>query len=183
MLFIRRSDLPRYKIYSHGRLVDDVLDLGGFEQSWDDKVSFYIGCSLTFEPVLISSGIGIRNTELGLNASMYLSNIQMKAVGVFQGCMMVTMRVIKRTRLAQAFLLTSQYPKSHGAPIHIGNPAQIGMNDLSQPAAGDPPAMIGDGEVPVFWACGVSSQEVVKSAGTLKFEGDTKSLVLFLCKL
>ena len=162
---IHRTDLPRYTIYSNGRLVDDMLDLSGFEQSWSNMVSFYMGCSFTFEGVLISNGIGLRNVDLCLNGSIYQTNIKMKTFGVFQGNMMVTLRMIKRSQLAKAFLLTAQYPKSHGAPIHIGNPAQIGVNDLSQPKASDPPAAIVEGEVPVFWACGVSAQEVVKNAG------------------
>lgn len=166
-LSLHRTDLPRYYIYSRGRLVEDTLDLSGFEQSWGDKVSFYLGCSFTFEGALSSSGIKMRNMELCLSGSMYLTNITLKAVGAFRGSMCVTMRAIKRTQVAQAFLLTAQYPKSHGAPIHIGNPVRIGVNDLSTAEFGDP-GTVEEGEVPMFWACGVSTQEVVKKAGMLQ---------------
>ena len=170
-MFIPRTDLPRYKIFSRGRLVDDVLDLGGFEKSWDDRVSFYLGCSFTWERPLIESGVGLGNFELGLNTSVYLTNIEMKAVGAFHGSMIVSMRMIEQTKLAQTFLLTGQYPTSHGAPIHIGNPARIGVKDLAQPDYGDKPVISADGgEVPVFWACGVSIQEVIKHAGMFLYE-------------
>ena len=151
-------------IYNKGRLVDDVLDLGGFEQSWSDRTSFYLGCSFTFEDCLHSSGISVRNMEKGQNVSMYKSGINLKPVGPFGGNMVVSMRTILKSQLHQVFVLSAQYPTSHGAPIHIGNPARIGISDISSPTWGVP-TFIKEGEVPVFWACGVSNTEAVKQAG------------------
>lgn len=160
-----RTDLPRYNVFSKGRKVDDPLDLGGFEKNWEDKVSFYTGCSYTFESALKSNGMPLRNMDLGLNVSVYLTNIMMKEVGAFSATeMVVSMRPIKQHQLAEAFLVCSQYPKSHGAPIHIGNPARIGVMDITTIYAGDPSTFEED-EVPVFWACGVSNRKVVEDIG------------------
>ena len=59
----------------------------------------------------------------------------------------------------RAVQVTSRMPSVHGAPIHIGNPAAIGIKDINKPDFGDP-STIRDGEVPVFWACGVTPQAV-----------------------
>jgi len=151
-------------VFRNGRLIDDVLDLGGFEQNWEDKVTFYLGCSFSFEDRLRASGISLRNTEKGLNVSMYKTNICLKQVGRFGGNMVVSMRCISKEKLKQVFLLTAEYPLCHGGPIHIGSPARIGIGDVGAPDWGDT-TCIEEGEVPVFWACGVTTTEAVRKAG------------------
>ena len=163
-LFGCRFDLPRYKVFRNGQLVDDVLDLGGFEQNWEDKVTFYFGCSFTFEDRLRASGIRMRNMDKGLNVSMYRTSISLNQAGSFGGNMAVSMRSISKEKLKQVFLLTAEYPSCHGAPVHIGSPARIGIGDIASPDWGDT-TCAGEGEVPVFWACGVTTMEVVKKAG------------------
>ena len=155
-----RTDLPGYIVFSRGQMVDEVLDLSGFEQSWSNMVSFYLGCSFSFEEALSSRGIRVKNREAGLNVSMYLSHVRLSAVGVFGGQLVTSMRPMKKGQLAEVFSITSQYPSSHGAPVHIGSPARIGVRDLSVPMAGDP-CDVADDEVPVFWACGFSVGQVL----------------------
>ena len=148
-------------------MVDKVFDLSGFEQSWSNLVSFYLGCSFTFEEALSSRGIRVKNREAGLSVSMYLSHVRLSPVGVFGGQLVTSMRPIKKGQLAEAFSITSQYPSSHGAPVHMGSPARIGVRDLSAPLAGDP-CEVEEDEVPVFWACGFSvGQILTKNHGKL----------------
>ena len=157
----RRSDLPRYMVYSKGRLVEDTLDLSGF--SWEDRVSFYIGCSFTFEEALGSIGVEIRNVTEGKNVSMFKSNVTLHKVGEFACEMFVTMRPVHLDLLEKAVTVTAQFPDTHGAPIHIGDPARIGIADLARPDRGSA-VEVKEGEVPVFWACGVSAVGAIESA-------------------
>ena len=144
--------------------MDDTLDLNGFEQNWNNLVSFYLGCSYTFEGALCANGIRLRHIEQGLNVSAFLTNIQLKPVGLVEGQMYTSMRPIKKDLLPEVFRLSAQYPQSHGPPIHIGNPARIGVKDITNPEAGDP-STVEDGEVPVFWACGFSVSQILSTAG------------------
>ena len=155
--------MPRYFIYSKGRIVEDILDLSGFDSMWDNYASFYLGCSFTFETALLENGIELGNTLKGKNASMYSSNIALYPVGPFEGKMTVTLRTIAENQLEKAFMISSQYPDHHGAPVHIGDPMRIGIDDIMKPDRGDPP-VDRDGGIPVFWACGVTAQEAIFSA-------------------
>ena len=143
--------------------MEDTLDLGGFESMWDDYVSFYLGCSYTFETALLENGIELTHTVTGKNVSMYTTNIALYPVGLFEGKMTVSMRMIAKNQLGKAFMISSQYPDHHGAPVHIGDPSRIEIDDIMKPDKGDPPA-VRDGDIPVFWACGVTSKEAIFSA-------------------
>lgn len=162
--FFCRTDLPRYFVYRNGQLVEDTLDLSGF--SWENRVTFYLGCSFTFEDALIKAGVGIRNIKENKNVGMFLSTIKLHKVGSFDCKMFVTMRPIQQNQLATVFSLTAQFPNAHGAPIHIGDPGRIGITDLSKPTVGDVVQMKED-DIPVFWACGFTVREAVKSASEL----------------
>ena len=145
--------------------MENALDLSGFEQSWNDRVTFYIGCSFTFEHVLAANGIKLANMKEGKNVSMYKTTIRLSEVNSFAGSMIVTMRPINKEQLARSFQLSAEYPHHHGAPVHIGDPSRIGIADLMKPQLGDPPVVaLGENEVPTFWACGASVQEAVASA-------------------
>src|SRR5699024_3343474 len=50
-----------------------------------------------------------------------------------------------------------------GSPVHIGSPHTIGIQQLDQPDFGDP-VTVNEGEVPVFWACGVTPQAVAMNS-------------------
>ena len=159
-----RFDIPGYKIFKDGQFVSDVPDLKEYEESCCNAVSFYFGCSYSLEGYLYSNGIKLKNVEKAIDASIIMTNIEMKPAGPFKGTMVVSMRPILKTQLHKAYLLTSQCPLAHGAPVHIGNPARIGISDISSPQWGDP-MEIEEGEVPMFWACGCSGFEAVKHAG------------------
>jgi uncharacterized protein YcsI (UPF0317 family) len=156
-----RTDLPRYRIWKHGELVDEVADIRAIWQ--DDFVSFLIGCSFTFETPLLSAGVPVRHIEMGVNVSMYRTNRPCTPAGVFQGPLVVSMRPMKPADAIRAVEITSKYPDVHGSPIHLGFPEQLGISDLSRPDYGDA-VPIHDDELPVFWACGVTPQAVLQAA-------------------
>jgi len=153
-----RSDIPRYRVWQNGVLVDEPTDV---RSVWrDDLVSFLIGCSFSFEEAMLDNGLPVRHIEQGCNVPMYRTNIPTNPAGVFSGPMVVSMRPMKAAEAIRAIQVTSRFPSVHGAPVHFGNPAQIGIADINRPEYGDS-VDIGEDEIPVFWACGVTPQSVV----------------------
>ena len=156
-----RTDVPEYYIIKQGQYSHSVTDITDYWQ--DDMVAIVLGCSYSFEEALVSSGYDIRNVSLGLNVSMYDTNIPTKATQHFSGNTVVSMRPFKREDVAAVTEITSHFSKTHGAPIHVGDPAEIGISDIFQPNYGDS-VIIEPDEVPVFWACGVTSQRILLGA-------------------
>ncbi|QUG41486.1 putative hydro-lyase [Psychrobacillus sp. INOP01] len=152
-----RTDIPRYRIYKDGVYIKEVTDITDYWEN--DMVAFLIGCSFTFETPLLDAGIPIRHIEESCNVPMYKTNIACAKAGVFEGPTVVSMRPMSSADAIRATQITSRFPGVHGAPIHIGDPIQIGITDLTKPDFGDS-VTIKDGEVPVFWACGVTPQAV-----------------------
>jgi uncharacterized protein YcsI (UPF0317 family) len=152
-----RTDLPLYRVFRDGHLVYEVQDVS---KEWrEDLVTFLLGCSFTFESALISAGIPLRHIEEGKNVSMYTTNIPTLNAGQFSGPTVVSMRPVAREKVVKAVQVTSRFPNAHGAPLHIGDPHMIGIQDLGNPDFGDP-VHIREEEVPLFWACGVTPQAV-----------------------
>ncbi|MBQ6585266.1 MAG: putative hydro-lyase [Coriobacteriales bacterium] len=152
------NDFPRYRVYRNGVMTEELTSV---EHLWrDDLVSFVIGCSFSFESELIEAGIEMRHNTMGRNVSMYMTNIDCKPAGMMKGKMVVSMRPIPYDQIVKSVQLSGAIPKVHGAPIHIGDPAVIGIKDISTPDFGEP-VDIYPGEVPVFWACGVTPQSIV----------------------
>jgi len=156
-----RSDLPRYRVWQQGELVAEPDDIGAFWR--DDLVSFVIGCSFSFEEALMAEGIVPRHVALGCNVPMYRSSIATVPAGPFHGPMVVSMRPVKPADAIRAVQITTRFPAVHGAPVHIGKPESIGIADVSKPDYGDA-VPVGDDELPVFWACGVTPQAVIATA-------------------
>ena len=156
-----RTDLPKYRVFQEGELVAEVEEVHEFWR--EDLVSFLIGCSFTFESALIKAGIPLPHWEKGNNVSMYITNQELKHAGLFHGPMVVSMRSIHHTQVVRAVQVTSRFPSVHGAPVHIGDPSAIGIKDLDRLDYGDP-VEIREGEVPVFWGCGVTPQAVALSS-------------------
>jgi uncharacterized protein YcsI (UPF0317 family) len=152
---------PRYRVFRDGELVDEPTDISAYWRG--DLVSFVLGCSFSFEQPLIEDGIRLRHVERGDNVAMYKTNIDTVAAGPFAGKMVVSMRPLDPSEAIRAIEITSRFPNVHGAPVHMGFPEQIGITDLEKPFAGDAPNMA-EGEIPVFWACGVTPQVAVAQA-------------------
>jgi len=149
-----RSDLPRYRVYERGELKREVEDVSDIFH--EDTVSFLIGCSFSFEQALVSAGLPIRNMEEGKNVSMYITNRECTPAGSFTARLVVTMRPMKPEQAVRAAQITTRFHLTHGAPVHLGSPDEIGIERLDQPDFGDP-VTIRPGEIPVFWACGVTA--------------------------
>lgn len=152
-----RTDLPRYRVYQDGELAAEPADLLDWWR--DDMVAFLLGCSFTFERALLAEGVPVRHLECGCNVPMYRTNRATRPAGPFHGPLVVSMRPIPADQVAKAVQITARYPSVHGAPVHIGDPAALGIEDLAHPDYGEP-VPIRPGEVPVFWACGVTPQAV-----------------------
>lgn len=156
-----RTDLPRYRVWRRGTIEDEPTDILTYWR--DDLVGFLLGCSFTFEGALMDAGIPIRHIELGSNVPMYNTNIPCRSAGRLQSTLVVTMRPVKLDKVALAVTRTALYPSVHGAPVHIGNPAAIGIKDLAHADYGDP-VPVYDDEIPVFWACGVTPQAALAAS-------------------
>ena len=153
-----RTDIPSYRVFSQGSLIDEPSDATAY---WTDTtVAFLIGCSFTFEQALLDNGVPVAHIEQGVNVPMFLTNIDCEPAGVFSGKMVVSMRPIPASMVSDAVRITSRYPAVHGAPVHVGDPSLIGIEDLAAPDFGDA-VDIPPGTVPVFWACGVTPQSIV----------------------
>jgi len=153
-----RTDLPRYRVWKKGELVDEPSDI---RSVWrDDLVSFVIGCSFSFEEALMADGLEIRNITQGSHVSMYRTSIETTPAGPFHGPMVVSMRPFTPAHAIRAIQITTRFPAVHGAPVHIGKPELIGIGDLQKPDYGDA-VPVRDDELPVFWACGVTPQSVI----------------------
>jgi uncharacterized protein YcsI (UPF0317 family) len=153
-----RTDLPAYRVYVDGELVEETADA----RAWwrEDLVAFLIGCSFTFEDALLAAGVPVRHLEQGVNVPMYRTNRRCRPAGSLSGPLVVSMRPMPADRVADAVRTTARYPAVHGAPVHVGDPGALGIADLDSPDYGDP-VEVRDGEVPVFWACGVTPQAAV----------------------
>ena len=157
-----RTDIPMYQVLVDGVLQSTPSNL--LEYPWEDMVSFYFGCSFSFEEALSSAGVRARNVEEKKNVAMFNSNIDLFPVGRFGGKMVVSMRPIRVEDLQLVVKVTMQMPSAHGGPVHIGDPKKIGIADINRPDFGDS-ITIRDGEVPVFWACGVTTFAALQCAG------------------
>lgn len=155
------TDIPKYRVYEHGVLTGEYPNI---EKFWrDDLVSFLIGCSFSFESELLKAGVPVRNIEENRNVPMYITNIPCESAGIFHGTMVVSMRPVPSRLIAKAVTATAAMPKVHGAPVHVGNPEDIGIRDINRPDFGES-VTINPGEIPVFWACGVTPQVALMAA-------------------
>ena len=156
-----RTDVPSYRVFRDGNLDSERSDIS---ELWrEDLVTFALGCSFSFEEALIADGLDVRNVTEGVNVPMYRTNIPCTSAGPFAGNMVVSMRPFLAADAIRAIQICTRFPSVHGAPVHLGDPERIGISDLSQPDYGDAVALK-DGELPLFWACGVTPQVALESA-------------------
>jgi uncharacterized protein YcsI (UPF0317 family) len=156
-----RTDLPRYRVWRDGELVDEPTDVTSLWR--EDLVTFLIGCSFSFETALLDAGVPVRNIEQGRNVSMYRTNVDCRPAGRLSGPLVVSMRPVPAAQVVTAVQVTARMPQVHGAPLHVGAPEALGISDLSAPDYGDP-VDLHDGDVAVFWACGVTPQAALMAS-------------------
>jgi uncharacterized protein YcsI (UPF0317 family) len=157
-----RTDVPRYRVYRNGVLCENPTDIGDLWR--DDLVSFLIGCSFSFEESLLADGVPVKHIALGRNVPMYRTNRDCVPAGRFSGPLVVSMRPLLPADAIRAIQITTRFPTVHGAPVHLGRPDLIGIEDIGQPDYGDA-VPVADDEIPVFWACGVTPQAALLQAG------------------
>jgi uncharacterized protein YcsI (UPF0317 family) len=156
-----RTDLPQYRIWRDGMLTERCDNVA---HVWEDNwVAFALGCSFSFEEALLNAGITIRNISEGVNVPMYRTNTPCTSAGPFTGNLVVSMRPMPAADVIEAIQICARFPSVHGAPIHIGDPRQLGIDDLSRPDFGDP-VTLHPTDMPVFWACGVTPQVALEAA-------------------
>lgn len=156
-----RTDVPGYRVFRYGELEQEVTDIS---EVWsDDLVTFALGCSFSFEEALIADGLEVRNVLAGCNVPMYRTNISCVSAGPFGGDMVVSMRPFKAADAIRVVQICTRFPAVHGAPVHLGDPEEIGIADIYQPDYGDA-VEIKTGELPLFWACGVTPQVALEQA-------------------
>ena len=156
-----RTDVPRYHVFCDGKFVEEVTDITRYWQ--DDLVTFALGCSFSFEEALQDAGIPLPFLEKDSVAGVYVSSLPTESAGPYKAPLVVTMRAFKPADAIRAIQITSRFPNVPGAPVHIGDPAQIGV-DLSNRYQNVGDGTVGDGQIPVFWACGLTPQLAVMSA-------------------
>jgi len=155
------TDIPRYRVWENGELKEERTDISDLWK--DDFVGFLLGCSFSFEQALLADNIPVRHIELNQNVPMYATSIQCAPAGRLKGPMVVSMRPVPASMVPRAVTKTALYPSVHGAPVHVGDPGAIGITDLSKPDFGEP-VPVYDGEIPVFWACGVTPQAALMAS-------------------
>ncbi len=156
-----RTDVPSYRVFRDGVFEEEVQDISSLWR--DDLVVFALGCSFSFEEALLADGLDVRNVSEGVNVPMYRTNIDCAPAGPFQGKMVVSMRPFKAADAIRAVQICTRFPSVHGAPIHLGDPGLIGIENLDLPDYGDP-VTVAEDELPVFWACGVTPQVALEEA-------------------
>ena len=155
------TDIPEYFIYRNGEFSEKVNDASAF---WKEGyVGFLIGCSFSFEEALMKAGIEIRHIATGRNVPMYKTNIQTVKAGPFEGPMVCSMRPMTPENARLAYDITVKFPNVHGAPVHMGDPSVVGVADIMKPDYGEA-VEIREGEIPVFWPCGVTPQAAIEAA-------------------
>ena len=156
-----RTDIPKYRVYEHGEIVEEPKDL--MHRWQEDLVAFLIGCSFTFEEALLAAGLRIAHVDQGRNVPMYVTGKECVPSGPFAGPMVVSMRPYRAEELPLVVSASGRYPAMHGAPVQVGDPDSLGVRDLGDPEFGEA-VEIEEDQLPVFWACGVTPQAVAMKA-------------------
>lgn len=155
-------DVPEYRVYRDGQMRDTRTDVA---EVWrEDLVTFALGCSFTFEHALMAAGLRIRHIDETRNVPMFKTSVPLTSAGGFGGNLVVSMRPFAAADAIRAIQITTRYPQVHGSPVHLGDPSLIGIHNLSSPDYGDA-VSVGDHDIPVFWACGVTPQQVLIDSG------------------
>lgn len=153
-----RSDIAQYRVWKDGELVAEPHDVTEYWE--DDLVGFLLGCSHTFEGPLIEGGFPLHVSAESPAPPVYLTNRETVSAGRVSGPLVVSMRSFPADMVDAVAALTARFPTGHGAPVHIGDPAELGIEDLRTPDFGPAPDLY-EAEVPMFWACGVTPQLVL----------------------
>jgi uncharacterized protein YcsI (UPF0317 family) len=157
-----RTDLGGYLHHTPGAAPVPLQDL---LTHWrPDAVAVLLGCWFTAEAVLAAAGVRLRHVEQGIQGGLFRTRLSCVSAGGFEGPLVVSMRPFLDKDVPHVRALTRNLPLAHGEPIHQGNPADLGIDDLARPDWGEPlPPQ--PGEVPLYWGCGLTANEALSRAG------------------
>jgi len=156
-----RRDLPEYHVNCAGTL-RKVQDIAALWQ--DDFVSVAIGCWFSMEGALLRAGVRLRHLELGIQGPLFRTARAAQSRGMFHGPLVVSMRPFRDEQVGTVAKITARFPRVHGAPLHAGDPAVLGIRDVATPDWGEvlvPEA----GETPLFWGCGLTALAALEASG------------------
>ena len=156
-----RTDLGLYKVWRDGELIDEVANVRAAWRS--DLVSFLLGCSFSMDAALAQAGVTLRHLEQGRHIPAYVSSVECRPVGPFRGPQVLSLRPLPFEEVSTAVAESRRHPIAHGEPVHVGDPAAVGITELSRPDFGDPPLPEPDDQF-VFWSCGITPQVVCRGA-------------------
>jgi uncharacterized protein YcsI (UPF0317 family) len=171
-----RTDIPRYSVFRDGELAEEVHDIRGLWRK--DFVAFALGCSYSFEQAIIEAGLRLHHIDARMGPPRYTCSIDTVAAGPFSGKMVVTLRAFPPADAIRAIQVTSRFPMVHGAPVHMGNPRLIGIDDLYTQCDSTFIPYPEDEEIPLFWACGVTPQVAAQAARLPLFISHTPAHML-----
>lgn len=170
-----RTDLPAYLLHRPGASPARMTDL---RDAWrPDSVAVAVGCWFGAEAALATAGIRLRHVELGIQGPLLRTGVETVRVGRFGGPLVVSMRPFAAADVPRVVEITSRLPRSHGAPLHVGDPAALGIADPEAPDWGEalPPE---PGEVRVFWGCGLTALSALLGAGLESFASHAPGAML-----
>lgn len=157
-----RTDLPGHWVYRDGKRAETVTDISSLWQ--DDHVAVAIGCWFSMEDALTRAGVRLRHLELGIQGPLFRTTRQTVPVGRFGGPLVVSMRPFSASDVDQVTATTGRFVRSHGAPLHIGDPAALGITDIAAPDFGEVLVPLPN-EVPMFWGCGLTALSALEHSG------------------
>lgn len=157
-----RTDLPGYWVYRDGKRTETVNDISALWQ--DDHVAVAIGCWFSMEDALTRAGVRLRHLELGIQGSLFRTTRQTVPVGRFGGPLVVSMRPFAARDVDTVTEVTRRFLRSHGAPVHVGDAAALGIDDIGKPDFGEV-LMPLPNEVPMYWGCGLTALAALERSG------------------
>jgi uncharacterized protein YcsI (UPF0317 family) len=156
-----RTDCPSYWIHTDGRHFATVEEI---KQAWrEDLVSVAIGCWFSMEDALRRADVRLRHLEMGIQGPLMRTNWPTTPVGPFHGPLVVSMRPFPREQVETVRAVTARFPRVHGAPIHEGDAAALGISRFDYPDFGEPMPVL-PGEVPLYWGCGLTALAALERA-------------------
>ncbi|PZW50993.1 uncharacterized protein YcsI (UPF0317 family) [Humitalea rosea] len=157
-----RTDVPSYLSHVPGERAHRLPDL---KRNWQaDLVPFAVGCWFGAEAALLNAGIRVRDAELGVQGALFRSDRKAVTVGRFAGPLVVSMRPFRIADIPRVIDITARLPRCHGAPLHRGDPAVLGIEAPCNPDWGEP-MPLEPGEDWLYWGCGLTALTALEAAG------------------
>ena len=159
-----RTDVGDYSIFRDGAFSERVHDLKGVWRS--DHVAFLTGCSISLARPIQEAGIRLPHVakDEAPSPAMFITNRPCVAAGIFSGPLVVGLKIRSGRLRHSARCRNVRHPDCHGAPVHIGDPAALGIEQMETPDWGQGKT-VPPGHTAMFWGCGLTAQLAGMNAG------------------